>query len=65
LAAGDSIQSSDLQGGRLNNAEALFCPVFSYISKNIALFANSQGAPACPSNKSFIFYEGVSRALAE
>ena len=48
-----------------NNAEALFCPVFSYTSKNIALFANSQGAPACPSYKSCIFHEHVSRALVE
>jgi hypothetical protein len=30
--------------------------MFSYISKNIALSASSQRAPACPSYKSFFFF---------
>jgi len=48
-----------------NNAQALFCPVSSYLSKSIALSAISQGAPAYPSYKSYFFYENVSTALVE
>jgi hypothetical protein len=38
-----------------NNAEALLCQVSYYIIKSIALSANSQGAPAGPSQKVIFF----------
>ena len=38
----------------LNYENILFCPMFPYIWKSIALFRSSQTLPAFPSDKDFI-----------
>jgi hypothetical protein len=40
--------------------QVLFCLTISIIGKDITLFEDSQGVPACPSDNSYINLEGIS-----